>query len=287
MGDGISFFLCFVDHADPDIPRSHATKRLGLLPVSSLLSLDQHVIPHLVDATKNLPLPPPPPHTSSSPSTFGSVPPPLPSPSPRPLRNLQLEQTPLHVASSCGNRGAVAVLLDLNADPEATDRKGRTPGQSFLRQVSKRARADIRASLEAAVQRRIEAAEAAAAAASFGDGSVAPPAFFMSALASSLSGSSNSSSTSSGAGATAWSVLSAMSASGDNSSLAAAAAAAAASTKVVMRRAGSTNSYEEAAPVKRPSMLSLLPAWGGNGRGAGGVSEKGGETSFRTAFAVL
>ncbi|CAN0075670.1 unnamed protein product, partial [Laminaria digitata] len=35
--------------------------------------------------------------------------------------------TPLHVASSCGNRGAVAVLLDLNADPEATDRKGRTP----------------------------------------------------------------------------------------------------------------------------------------------------------------
>ncbi|CAN0142736.1 unnamed protein product, partial [Ectocarpus sp. 12 AP-2014] len=64
-----------------------------------------------------------------------------------------LQQTPLHVAASCGNRGAVFVLLDLNADPEATDRKGRVAGQSFLRQVTRRARADIRASLAAAVER--------------------------------------------------------------------------------------------------------------------------------------
>ncbi|CAN0302416.1 unnamed protein product, partial [Ectocarpus sp. 12 AP-2014] len=65
----------------------------------------------------------------------------------------ELQQTPLHVAASCGNRGAVFVLLDLNADPEATDRKGRVAGQSFLRQVTRRARADIRASLAAAVER--------------------------------------------------------------------------------------------------------------------------------------
>ncbi|CAB1097677.1 unnamed protein product [Ectocarpus sp. CCAP 1310/34] len=65
----------------------------------------------------------------------------------------ELQQTPLHVAASCGNRGAVSVLLELNADPEATDRKGRVAGQSFLRQVTRRARADIRASLAAAVER--------------------------------------------------------------------------------------------------------------------------------------
>lgn len=57
------------------------------------------------------------------------------------------------MAASCGNRGAVSVLLDLNADPEATDRKGRVAGQSFLRQVTRRAKADIRASLAAAVER--------------------------------------------------------------------------------------------------------------------------------------
>ncbi|CAM9785723.1 unnamed protein product [Ectocarpus fasciculatus] len=77
----------------------------------------------------------------------------------------ELQQTPLHVAASCGNRGAVSVLLALNADPEATDRKGRVAGQSFLRQVTRRARADIRASLAAAVE-RIHAPPAAAA----GDG---------------------------------------------------------------------------------------------------------------------
>ncbi|CAM9247899.1 unnamed protein product [Scytosiphon promiscuus] len=65
----------------------------------------------------------------------------------------ELQQTPLHVAASCGNRAAVSVLLDLNADPEATDRKGRVAGQSFLRQVTRRARADIRASLADAVER--------------------------------------------------------------------------------------------------------------------------------------
>eukprot|EP00903_Cladosiphon_okamuranus_P010480 g9915.t2 len=73
----------------------------------------------------------------------------------------ELQQTPLHVAASCGNRGAVAVLLDLNADPEAEDRKGRVAGQSFLRQVTRRARADIRASLAAAVEKRHAAAQAA------------------------------------------------------------------------------------------------------------------------------
>lgn len=46
------------------------------------------------------------------------------------------------------------VLLDLNADPEIKDRKGRCPGQSWLRQVSQRARADIRSYLEAATARR-------------------------------------------------------------------------------------------------------------------------------------
>lgn len=65
------------------------------------------------------------------------------------------------MAASCGNRGAVSVLLELNADPEATDRKGRVAGQSFLRQVTRRARADIRASLAAAVE-RIHAPPAAA-----------------------------------------------------------------------------------------------------------------------------
>lgn len=69
------------------------------------------------------------------------------------------------MAASCGNRGAVAVLLDLNADPEAEDRKRRVAGQSFLRQVTRRARADIRAYLAAAVEKRLAAAQAAAAAA--------------------------------------------------------------------------------------------------------------------------
>lgn len=79
-------------------------------------------------------------------------------------RLFQLQQTPLHVAASCGNRAAVAVLLDLDADPDAEDRKGRVAGQSFLRQVTRRARADIRASLAAAVEKRLAAAAAAAAA---------------------------------------------------------------------------------------------------------------------------
>lgn len=146
----------------------------------------------------------------------------------------QLEQTPLHVASSCGNRAAVSVLLDLNADPEATDRKGRVAGLSFLRQVSKRARADIRSMLTAAIAGRKEPEAACSA-------------FETEEFDQTLA-------------------------------------------KTVMRRASSTSSCEEAAPLRRPSlpsMLNLLPGWGMSGRGAGGsvggaVSSGGGcgETSF-------
>lgn len=50
------------------------------------------------------------------------------------------------------------MLLELNADPEAKDRKGRCPGQSWLRQVSQRARADIRSYLEGAIAKRNAAA---------------------------------------------------------------------------------------------------------------------------------
>lgn len=46
------------------------------------------------------------------------------------------------------------VLLNLGADPEAEDRKGRCPGQSWLRQVSHRARADIRSYLDGAIAQR-------------------------------------------------------------------------------------------------------------------------------------
>lgn len=58
------------------------------------------------------------------------------------------------MAASCGNRDAVSVLLSLNADPEAKDKKGRIPGQSWLRQVSQRARADIGKYLKEAIERR-------------------------------------------------------------------------------------------------------------------------------------
>lgn len=122
----------------------------------------------------------------------------------------------------------MAVLLELNADPEAKDRKGREAGQSFLRQVSKRARADIRASLAAAVVRRNTPDLAQEEEEEEGR-----------------------------------------------------VESVAAAVKAVMKRAGS--SCEEAAPVRRPSlpsMMNLLPAWGGLGGSNWGGGDKAGETSF-------
>lgn len=134
------------------------------------------------------------------------------------------------MASSCGNRGAVSILLELNADPEAADRKGRVAGQSFLRQVSKRARADIREMLAAAVERRHSNASCGEAEGYEGweHPLPIPPR--------------------------------------------------------LVKRASSTSSCEEAAPVRRPSlpsMLNMLPGFGGgSARGNGG-----GETSFGTSLA--
>lgn len=159
----------------------------------------------------------------------------------------QLEQTPLHVAASCGNRDAVAVLLELNADPEAKDRKGHCPGHSWLRQVSKRARADILSALEAAIDRRNAQAAAAAAA----DDEVNP------CPSSSLSP--------------------------DNSPKSWPDSGGDARVNVPLEEQSRASSVcLEAAPVLRPSVLNLLPAgWGLGGSrkcGEGGVAR--GEASF-------
>lgn len=172
--------------------------------------------------------------------------------------SIQLQQTPLHVAASCGNRDAVAVLLELNADPKAEDRKGRNPGQSWLKQVSKRARADIARALEAAVDRRKRAAAAAEAAERYGDDDFDGLDDDDTDDARSFSSCSDSPGSVS------------LSRSGSSS-----------------RRSGlekqssvSSSVCSDATPVHRPSMLNLLPSgWGLSRRGSGGGRHLG-EMSF-------
>lgn len=164
----------------------------------------------------------------------------------------QLQQTPLHVAASCGNRAAVSVLLDLNADPEATDRKGRVAGQSFLRQVTRRAKADIRASLAAAVE-RLNAPPSPLPESSGGAGAAGQEG----AAAAAADGGDFADETTGGGGG-----------------------GGGLPPRIGMKRATSTASCESAEPVRRPSMLSLM-GWGGGGGGGGGAGENSGNSSSR------
>ncbi|CAN0151209.1 unnamed protein product [Discosporangium mesarthrocarpum] len=71
----------------------------------------------------------------------------------------ELGQTPLHVACSCGNVGAVEVLLALGAEALALDNKGNPPGRIWQKQVAKESQAKIWAYLAEASEREQAPAE--------------------------------------------------------------------------------------------------------------------------------
>lgn len=176
----------------------------------------------------------------------------------------QLEQTPLHVAASCGNRDAVSVLLELDADPEAEDRKGRCPGQTWLRQVSQRARADIRKSLEAAVARHAAGPAPSDSDSDDGDDECDSTCESSSSLGFGMEESQHGQH---GGGATVQ-----PSHRGTSSTV---------STKNL------SFSSEDVAPVTRHSVLNLLPSTWGLGKKVGGEGDRQGGMLFGTPVAAV